>query len=268
MRLPEQEREAKQKEIKKIVLAVEKQLAGNIIREDDEEWWNKVKRVRPDNIAFWSSADMEIVLDNDPIVLEPTKRATDMLKYISIKAGGVPEIAKNLDDARSRAKAPKFYLDELEQTASIKTELSKLRNKAGSELQKLFDKNSNKLLYVCKVIDANSTQYRKSTPLDIMYENMDNYIQGLSVEKDKRKTAQHFLDTAELDMETLKLRALVKDATFYKHIAIKGDGMIYDMESGDAMGKNPSQVVEYLKNPLNEETLKRLMTRVEQYWKQ
>ena len=266
--LPDEERIAKDLQIKEIVIQAEKQLAGNIIRKDDEEWWNKVKKLKADNIAFWSSHDLKLELNNEPLYLEPAKNVLDLLKYIAVKAGGYPEIARNLDDARSRAKAPKFYLDELEETASIKTEVSKLRNQAGSELQKLYEKNVNKLLYILKVIDANSPQYKKSTPIDILYENADKYINGETVDKDKRKTAKTFIEVANLDMETLKLRAAVKDATFYRLVALKGDGMIYEMETGSAMGKNPTQVVEFLKNPLNEEILKRLITKVEHYWKQ
>ncbi|HEY4062344.1 MAG TPA: hypothetical protein VGM30_10610 [Puia sp.] len=266
--LPEEERVAKEQQIKETVIQAEKQLAGNIIRKDDEEWWNKVKKLKADNIPFWSSPDLKLELNNEPLYLEPGKNALDLLKYIAVKAGGYPEIARNLDDARSRAKAPKFYLDELEETASIKTEVSKLRNQAGGELQKLYEKNVNKLLYILKVIDANSPQYKKSTPIDILYENADKYINGETVDKDKRKTAKTFLEVSNLDMETLKLRAAVKDATFYRLVALKGDGMIYEMETGSAMGKNPTQVVEFLKNPLNEEILKRIMTKVEHYWRQ
>ncbi len=47
-------------------------------------------------------------------------------------------IAKSLDDARNMPTPPKFYLDKLEQTASTNTEVKKLRNKALSELEKLY----------------------------------------------------------------------------------------------------------------------------------
>ena len=72
--------------------------------------------------------------------------------------------------------APKFYLDKHVETVSTKTEGKKLRNKALSELQKLFDKNTNKLLYIAKVVDTASAQYRKSTPNDVIYDNMYNFI--------------------------------------------------------------------------------------------
>jgi hypothetical protein len=161
---------------------------------------------------------------------------------------------------------PKFYLDKLEDTVSTKTEVKKLRNKALAELQKMFDKNTNKLLYVAKVVDVNSAQYKKSTPNDVLYDNMDKYINGESVDTNKRKTAEKFLEIALLDMETLKLRAMVKDASYYKIIAARADGFIYHMQSGTMMGKNSSDVVEYLKNPLNEQLLVDIQSQVEKYW--
>ena len=116
------------------------------------------------------------------------------------------------------------------------------------------------------MIDANSTQYRKSTPNDVLYDNMDKYINGESVDKDKKKTASKFLEISALDMETLKLRAIVKDANFYKVIATRGDGNIYHMKSGAMLGKTPSEIVEYLKNPLNEEILMDVVRNVESHW--
>lgn len=130
----------------------------------------------------------------------------------------------------------------------------------------MFDKNANKLFYVCKVVDPNSTQYKKSTPLDVLYDNMDKYISGETVETNKRQTAQKFLDVSLLDMETLKLRAVIKDANFYKLIATRGDGNIYHMKSGSMLGKNPSDILLYLKNPLNEEILLDVITNTEKYW--
>ena len=138
--------------------------------------------------------------------------------------------------------------------------------KALAELQKLYDKNANKLFLVCKVIDSNSTQYRKATPNDVLYDNMDKYINGETVDTDKKKTATRFLEISGYDMETLKLRAMIKDANFYKVIATRGDGNIYHMESGAMLGKTPAEVAEYLKNPLNEEILMNLTRTVEQHW--
>lgn len=262
--LPEEEREAVIKQIRMTVSQLEKELAANVIDPNDADFWNKVKLLRPDNDEFWGKIVMRF--GNEPIYLEPSNDPYDLIKLKAIEAGGFSIVSKSLEEARTQPVPPKFYLDKYEETASIRTEVKKLRNKALAELQKLFDKNTNKLFYVCKVVDANSTQYKKSTPVDIMYDNMDKYINGETVDKDKRKTAQRFLEVVALDMETLKLRSLVKDANFYKVIATRGDGFIYHMKSGSMMGKNSSDVVEYLKNPLNEEVLADITKTVEKYW--
>lgn len=268
MRIKDAEaREAKQNEIKAIVIQLEKTLAGNIILEDDKEWWNKVKVVKPDNVDFWGSIDMAVKVNNDGFSLDVANNTKDLIKYIAIKNGGVPEIALNMTDALARAIAPKFFLDEAEETATIEAELFKLRDEAGYLLRDLSKRNPNKFMYVCKVVDANSVQYKKSTPPDVMYVNMSKFLDAGATDSLKKQAFQTFIDAAELDLETLKLRALIKDASTYKLISLKGDGMIYEMATASALGKNPSQVLEHLKNPLNEEVTKRLLGKVEEYWK-
>jgi hypothetical protein len=262
--LPPSERDAKSKQIRELVSELEKELAANIVNPDDAEFWNKIKLLRPDNDEFWGRISLRC--GNEPVYLDPAKDPYDLIKLCAIEAGGFSMVGKSLEAASKMAKAPKFYLDKVETTVSHRTEITKLRNKALSELQKLYDKNANKLFLIAKVIDVDSVQYTKSTPNDVLYENMDAFINGLSVEKDKKKTAQQFLSVVDEDMETLKLRAIVKDSARYKVITNKSDGMIYHTFSGAQMGRTPSDVIEFLKNPLNEEILMQVMTDVESYW--
>jgi hypothetical protein len=259
-------RQAKIKEIRSVVAKLEAELAANIINEEDPEFWNKVKLLKPDNDEFWNR--ITIRCGNQPLFLDPAKDPYDLIKLYGIEAGGFSIVGRSYEDARSRSVAPKFYLDKTIDTVSTKTEIKKLKNKALSELQKLYDKNTNKLLYVAKVIDANSVQYKKSTPNDIVYDNMDRYINGEGVEKNLKRAATSFLDVSALDMETLKLKSIIRDATFYKMIATKPDGFIYHMESSAMMGRNPSDCVEFLRNPLNENVLISLTKAVEKFWNQ
>lgn len=261
-RLPSEEREAVVKEIRKTVASLEAELAANFVDPADKDFWNKVKLLRPDNDDFWGKITLRV--GNDPVYLN-SNDPHDLIKLKAIEAGGFSIIAKTLEVAR-KANSYKFYLDKYEETASIKTEVKKLRNKALAELEKLFNKNMNKLMYVCKVVDPNSPQYKKTTPSDVMYDNMDKYINGETVDSDKRKTAQRFLDIANLDMETLKIRAIIKDSTYYKLLVTRGDGYIYHTDSNTLVGKNPSEIAEFLKNPLHEEILVNLTKGVERYW--
>jgi len=262
-KLPEEEREAAIREIRNTVSQLEAELAANFVDPTDKEFWNKIKLLRPDNDEFWSKITIRV--GNDPLYLNP-QDPHDLIKLKAIEAGGFSIIARTLDVARKSATPYKFYLDKFEETASIKTEVKKLRNKALAELEKLANKNVNKLMYVCKVVDPNSPQYKKTTPTDVMYDNMDKYINGETVDTDKKKTAQRFLDIANLDMETLKIRAIIKDSTYYKLLITRGDGYIYHAESNTMLGKNPSEITEYLKNPLHEDILVSLTKGVEKYW--
>ena len=261
--LPKDEKEARITQIRTAIAELEKELAANYIEIDDNQFWNKVKLLKPDNADFWNK--IFISCGNEPVYLDP-KDPFDRIKLYAIEAGGFSIVAKSFDDARSKAVPPKFYLDKEEETVMVRTEYKKLRNKALSELQKLFDKNSTKLFYIAKVVDINSTQYRTATPSDVIYENMDRYINGEGGETNKERAAKSFMETANMDMETLKIKSIVRDSVFFKYIINKADGFIYHTKSQSMLGRNVSDVVEFLKNPLNEDILKDLNAACEKYW--
>jgi hypothetical protein len=256
-------KEARVREIRTAVAELEQELAANVLDINDPQFWNQVKLLKPDNKEFWNR--ISISCGNEPLFLDPND-PYDRIKLYAIEAGGFSIVAKSFDDARSRAVPPKFYLDKQEQTVVARTEYKKMRNKALSELQKLFDKNSTKLFYVAKVVDGNSTQYRKSTPNDVMYENMDLYINGEGVESNKERAAKSFLEAVNMDMETLKIKSIVRDSVFFKYIINKADGYIYHAKTNAMLGRNVSDVIEHLKNPLNEDVLIDLNKACEKFW--
>jgi len=252
------------KDIRLTVAELERELAANIIDPEDEDFWSKVKLLRPDNDEFWTK--ITVRCGNEPMFLNPKNDPFDLIKLKAIEAGGFSIVAKSWEDAQNMARPPKFFLDKTVDSVASRTQTKKLRNKALSELDKLYNKNVNKLMYVCKIVDAHSAQYRKSTPIDIMYENMDMYINGEGIERNELRAAESFLKAAELDMESLKLKALVKDASFYKVLAPRADGMIYHLQTSTMMGRNASEIVEYLKNPLNENILVDILNTIEPMW--
>lgn len=259
------EREQKVKEIRRVVAQLEAELAANVLNTEDKDFWNKVTLLKPDNDKFWSKISLRC--GNDPVFLDPEKDPYDLIKIYAINAGGFSIVAKSLKEAKKAVNPPKFYLDQLEETVSTRTEYTKLKNKAIAELEKLYSKNATKLMYVAKVVDADSTQYVKSTPNDILYENMDAYINGKGTESNKQRAAENFIDAALSTMEDLKIRALVKDAMFYRYLVPKSNGWIETLEGGVKLGKRPIEVVAFLKDPINEETLSTLLSKVETYWK-
>ena len=258
------EREIKIKEIRKVVSQLEMDLAANVVDPEDKEFWNKLTLMKPDNDNFWSK--IELKCGNDPVFLDPDTDPYDLIKLYAIKAGGFSIVSKSLKDAKKANPIPKFYLDTLEESITTRTEYSKLRNKALVALEDMYNKNNTKLLYVAKISDVDSTQYTKNTPVDVLYENMDLHINGEGTESNKKKAAEGFIKNSKLSMKDLKITALVKDALFYRFITTKGGGWIETLDSGIKLGKKSDEVVKFLQNPVNEETLNNLMSKVEPYW--
>jgi len=250
--------------IRSVVAHLEKLLATNVINVDDPEFWNKVKMLRPDNHTFWSQISMRV--GNETSYLDPNKDAYDLVKYMAIEAGGFDIIAKSFEDAQAAPVAPKFYLDKEIHTVNVRTTFKKIRNKAIGLLDKVYNSNPKKLMYLTKAVDPSSTTIKHSTPIDVLYDVIDEYINGNGAEPNKEKAATQFIDLCKLDMETLKLKAVVKDASFYKIISLKADGMLYHSQTSTVLGRNISDVVEMLKNPLNEDVLIKILTEVEKYW--
>ena len=262
--LPPKEKKAKIAEIRKEVSELEAELAANVVDVEDKDFWNKLTVMKPDNSKFWDKITLRC--GNDPVFLDGEVDPYDRIKLHAIRAGGFSIVAKSLKDAKASNNNPKFYLDTVEETLTTRTELTKLRNKALTALQNLYETNVTKLIYVAKVVDSDSVQYTKSTPNDIMYENMDEYINGRGAENNKKRAAKQFLDVAGLDMEELKIRALIKDGLYYRFLTTKAGGWIEPIDSGIRLGKRPAECLEFLKDPKNEESLLSLMDKVDPYW--
>lgn len=264
--LPPGEKEAKVKEIRAVVSQLERELASNVVDPDDKDFWNKLTLLKPNNDKFWSR--IELRCGNDPVYLDPVKDPYDLIKIYAINAGGFSIVAKSLKHAKQSNNKFKFYLDQLEETISTRTEYAKVRNKALVQLQSMYDKNVTKLMYVAKCVDVESTQYSKSTPSDILYENMDMFINGEGTETNKKKAAEKFLSTSKMTMKDLKISALVKDALYFRFITRKQSGWIETLDTSVKLGKSPTEVVAFLKNPENEDTYSHIFNKVEQYWNQ
>jgi hypothetical protein len=262
--LPPKEKKAKIAEIRKVVSELEAELAANQVDVEDKDFWNKLTVMKPDNSKFWDKISLRC--GNEPVFLDSEIDPYDRIKLHAIRAGGFSIVAKSLKAAKSAQNGPKFYLDTVEETLTTRTEVTKIRNRSITALTNLYDSNPTKLLYVAKVVDADSVQYTKTTPNDILFENMDNYINGHGSESNKKRAAQQFLDVSKLDMEELKIRALIKDGLYYRFLTTKAGGWIEPIDSGIRLGKRPAECLEFLKDPKNEESLLSLMDKVDPYW--
>lgn len=255
---------AKILQIRVAVKYLESALASNEVNIKDKDFWKQVKAVRPDNTDFWKK--ILIVASNSEIYLDPTD-PEDLIKIFSIEAGGFPEIAPSLEVAKNSQRRYKFYLDKFEETVKENTKNSIAETRSKAILLELFESNINKLRYICKSLDVNSAQYKNSTPNEVLFSNMHDFIDGIvpGVSKKNLANAEQFSKTSKLDMETLKLRAIVKDASFYGFLQVRS-GQIFESLHDTPLGLTVAEVVEFLKNPLNDAVLQRVMTKVEKHW--
>lgn len=258
------EKEAKIKKIRNVVAYLEKVLGSNVIDEDDKDFWNKVKTVGPNNKEFWDK--ITIRLGNIPLVLTPLEDPYDLIKLMVIEAGGFSIVAKSYEDAMAMDKHPDFYLDKENTAIAIRTNYKKLRNKAIALLDSMSGKKKNKMFYLSKLLDSNGYGLTKGDTEDEFYEILDDYISGNGLENDKSKAAQKFIDLAQEEEALLKLKAMAKDAQFFKFIVQKTDGMLYHANSSASMGRNTADVVSYLQNPLNQPVLEKLTEELNPYW--
>lgn len=257
-----EKRKATISDIRETVALLERERAFNHLDVDDKDFWSKVEMFKPDNSEIWGK--VFIKLGNDDIVLNPKDNLDHLIIVKAIENGGFSLVAPSFEEAK-RTKQ-KWYLDRQIETMSTKINVSKLRNKALSILQTISEEEPRRLYYVAKNIDAHSHQYSNKTLQDVIYDNMDKYINGLGYDNDKKRCAKSFIDYTEMSIEDLKIKAIIKDASFYKFITLKPDGMLYETTQSVMLGRNVSDVLEFLKNPTNEDMLDLLMAKVEDIW--
>ncbi len=260
----EEKRNAKIKEIRTIVKMLEFEKHYNELDIEDPQFWSKVQTYKPNNQEFWST--ITLTCDNGTIHLDPANKTEDLLKVLAIEAGGFPCVAKSREDCESGIKARKWYLDRQIDSATNKASTSKIKNKALAVLTQISEEKPRKLFYIIKLISPNSMQIKNNTLPDVIYDMLDQHINGMANETNIKAASQQFMDYTKLDMKELKIRSMIKDATFYKFIILKGDGLLYMSPENVMVGRNPSEIYEFMINPANEDMLSVLKEKVEKIW--
>ena len=188
-------------EIRETVAMLERERAFNHLDVEDKDFWSKVEMFKPDNSEIWGK--VFIKLGNDDIVLSPKDNLDHLILVKAIENGGFSLIATSFEEAK-RTKQ-KWYLDRQIETMSTKINVSKLRNKALSILQTISEEEPRRLYYVAKNIDAHSHQYSNKTLQDVIYDNMDKYINGLGYDNDKKRCAKTSVSYTHLTLPTKRI---------------------------------------------------------------
>jgi len=265
------ERDAVIKDIRETASKVHKMITGGDPIDPslkNKEFWKECKLLAPTNEEFWGKdipypEGFTIELDSSGKYLDLSNHM-DILLERAIRAGGYKcLIAPSLEDAAKQPTPPKFYLDKLEATAVTNTELRKTVNKAKAELDRLRDTDVEKLRLIAISFDPDCTQYKTSTPADVIYFNLDRGIDGELWEKNKRQAALTFIGLCNLSLEDIKIKATLKIAKTFRFVDQKPDGFIYFLDEQAVMGRTMEDAFVFLKNPIHNEILDKLQKKVD-----
>lgn len=244
----------------------------------DDKFWDKVtmfKSVcvdkndeRGDRIpTYWDN--LELQLTNEGRILDMND-PHDLAIYCIIEAGGFGMVADSLQKAMTEG-GYKFYLNKIEDVAAIKTQLMKIRNKAGGYLDHMMTTDVTKLFFMAILVAPTGSNVYKMggetyTPQDQLYEDVGLFIEGKTQETNVRVALDTFLKFYDMELETMRVRASVKVAIELRLIALKGNGQLHYIKNSDTLGKTIEETVEHLMNPIYEETKNDLIKTISKHW--
>jgi hypothetical protein len=212
---------------------------------------------------FWNEIFIEVKTPVLELDLSDTK---ELILYYAIKGGGFSEIAPSYEYAKSSVKIYKFYLHEDLEVMSIKTELTKSRNRAKAKLQIMYDEEPKKMFYISKCILPITKGFRSNTVNDIIYQDLNDYIEGKTVKNNIKETATNFLKYAAKDLSELLHEAIVEEALYQRVITKNAENIFINNHTNEEYGRTKEDVSAFLKNPIHTEELLYISEKINGIW--
>lgn len=226
-----------------------------------EEFFGK-GQLEPTNSTMWSK--VKLFLDKKVTPLDLSNPKTEIIIYC-IKAGGFKTVAPSMDEAM--VSGAKFYLVEPEELAESRVANRKIIDKATAALVKLDDtKGFDDIFMIGKFLLPIEKGYSKKTPKAMIYSDLSKYLDGEVVRDSKINLAETFLNATKLSKADLLLTCLVKDGLNNSILYINPQGEIKNNETGGTYGTTIERAAAHLQNPVYEDELENLKTRVEKKW--
>jgi hypothetical protein len=269
--LPDEKRAAAIKDIRETVAKLNKMLLGGDEVDPslkNKDFWKQCALLAPTNDSFYGEdkpypEGFTLALDSNGMSLDLTN-PSDIIIERAIRAGGYAcLIAGSLEEAQKKSVAPKFYLEKYDTTIQTGAALRETVNAAKAKLNHLKATNVDQLFLIAKNYDPHPIEYKKSTPVDVVYTNLDRAIDGELWEKSKYRAAETFLKICEMSNEELYIRSIINIAKSYRFIDQKNDGFYYFLELGTILGRTLEEAYLYLKNGINEDILTKLQKKVD-----
>lgn len=216
------------------------------------------------NDKFW--AQFNLTIKNCKKELNLAKPQDEII-YHCIKAGGFAEVAPDYDTARTSNKVYKFYLKKEDEESEAKIKGTMAINEAKGKLNAIYHEDPSLQFRIAKVVLPAAKNYKPTTSPGLLYQELNDFIEGKTVKSGKRESAKQFLKAVDTDRETLSINGVVNDAIYYNILTQEKNGYFYNKETDVRVGKNIKEIIEFLKSPINSSELENLTQRVEAKWR-
>lgn len=215
------------------------------------------------NESFWKTHFIEL---KRPVIELDLKDYKDLMTYYAILAGGYTEIAPSFQHAKTANKIYKFYLHQDIEVADIKVELTKLRAKATTLLENLDNEDPDKMFKVAKLLLPIEKGYTNRTPKSQVYSDIYDYIQGAYNKNDVKSAPRKLIEIYALDRATLNIKAIIRESLHQNFIIKNSEQVFINPSTQRTLGRNETEILAYLLNPINAEELTVLHSKVNVVW--
>jgi hypothetical protein len=220
------------------------------------------------NKNFWNGKG--ILVDNLELEYD-TSLIDNLIKYYNILGGSFPGIARNREDASINQKL--LYLDIADQEIKSRMNTRMTRMDANAVLRDVRDKWKIKdvLLLVYAISTKKNHGYVYDTPKEILIGELDDYIEGVDTQSEKKKRPTMFLEFVDkmnspTEGQRIRIQGLIKAGEYYGFVAVNKEGAFILKSSGNTLGSSIKSAVEYLINPVNADDFGALMAAVTKKW--
>jgi hypothetical protein len=223
------------------------------------------------NIQFWKSPEMRLHLTRGQGTTLDKDNWRHLCLYYAIKAGGIPEIAPSYEEAVKMAKMGAkvtHYLYVKEEVDAAKSSPIVERAMLITELGSVYQSDTDKLFYLAVNALPASKEFRFKTTPKALFAALIEYIEAKDDQKILiKKRLEEMNALLKMGIKELKLRAMVKMGEYLRYIRKPKDSEEYfDIQTGEPMGKNLKQVLDFLDNPINDKVYQYLEEKLKDYW--
>ena len=192
-----------------------------------------------------------------------------LIIYYAIKGGGIPCIAPSYDAAVNAPTPPRWYMISPEEQLKIDIAPEKAKNKAIYILEGLFEKGKTEDLFLLhKALISSDRGITKETPRDMLYSDLNKFINGEFAKTDRRRTPVDFVEWAEVlkkDKNFVVAYAHIKDGLYYNMLFEK-ELSIYNRQTNAKYPGDLKKASEFIISPANIDEFTNLKAQIKHKW--